>query len=158
MAGTRVNGNDVLLNITGASLGRCAIAPSSIGRANVNQHVCIVRADALKLNPAFLQQALISGPTKAQIFADEAGSSREGLNFQQVRDLRIALPPVKEQRTIADYLDRETAKVDQMAEKVEAAIETLREYRTALITAAVTGKIDVRNAVDPAPSTPDGAA
>lgn len=56
----------------------------------------------------------------------------------------VALPEVREQRAIAYFLGRETAKIDQMVAKVEAAIERLREYRTALITAAVTGKIDVR--------------
>ena len=50
----------------------------------------------------------------------------------------------REQRAIADYLDRETTKIDQMAAKVEEALARLQEYRTALITAAVTGKIDVR--------------
>lgn len=50
-----------------------------------------------------------------------------------------------EQKTVAKYLDRETARIDQMIEKINAAIERLREYRSALITAAVTGKIDVRN-------------
>ena len=54
------------------------------------------------------------------------------------------MPPVLEQRAIADFLDRETAKIDQMVAKVEAAIARLQEYRTALITTAVTGKIDVR--------------
>jgi restriction endonuclease S subunit len=52
--------------------------------------------------------------------------------------------PLVEQRAIADFLDRETAKIDTMVAKVETAIERLQEYRTALITAAVTGKIDVR--------------
>ena len=60
------------------------------------------------------------------------------------KNFRIPLPPLVEQRAIADYLDRETTKIDRMVEKVEAAIERLREYRSALITAAVTGKIDVR--------------
>lgn len=143
MSGTRVQTGDVLLNITGASLGRCAIVPASVGRANVNQHVCIIRPEIAKTDSRFLRQALISQTTKAQIFADEAGSSREGLNFQQVRDLRLAIPPRREQEIVANYLDRETAKIDKMIEKVEAAIEKLREYRTALITAAVTGKIDV---------------
>ena len=58
-----------------------------------------------------------------------------------------------EQRAIADYLDRETAKIDKMMEKVEAAIEKLQEYRTALITAAVTGKIDVRGEANSVGST-----
>lgn len=55
-------------------------------------------------------------------------------------------PPEAEQTAIATYLGRETAKIDRLVEKVEAAITRLQEYRTALITAAVTGKIDVREA------------
>jgi restriction endonuclease S subunit len=62
-----------------------------------------------------------------------------------VRNLFVPIPPPTEQRAIADYLDRETNKIDRMVAKVEEAIERLQEYRTALITAAVTGKIDVRN-------------
>lgn len=58
----------------------------------------------------------------------------------------IPLPPLMEQHSIADYLDRQAAKLDQMTTKVESAIERLQEYRSALITAAVTGKIDVREA------------
>ena len=54
---------------------------------------------------------------------------------------------MEEQSAIANFLDRETAKIDRMVAKVEAAIDRLREYRTALITAAVTGKIDVREAL-----------
>jgi len=71
----------------------------------------------------------------------------------QVRDQRLPQPSLPEQQAIVDYLDRETAKLDRMTEKVEAAIEKLQEYRTALITAAVTGKIDVRQGVKSAVST-----
>jgi len=144
MAGTRVVEGDVLINITGASLGRCATVPAKLAAANVNQHVCIVRPARTKVIANFLQRALVAQSVKAQIFADETGSSREGLNFQQVRNLSIARPPIGEQRAIAEYLDHETAKLDRMMEKVEAVIAKLQEYRTALITAAVTGKIDVR--------------
>ena len=66
------------------------------------------------------------------------------LSQGQIADIFLSLPPLSEQRAIADYLDRETTKIDHMIEKVEAAIQKLQEYRTALITAAVTGKIDVR--------------
>jgi type I restriction enzyme S subunit len=61
-----------------------------------------------------------------------------------VRDIRFPVSRLNEQRAIADYLDRETAKIDQLIATVEPAIERLQEYRSALITAAVTGKIDVR--------------
>lgn len=62
----------------------------------------------------------------------------------QIKALQLPVPLLPEQTAIAAYLDRETTKIDRLVEKVEAAIERLREYRTALITAAVTGKIDVR--------------
>lgn len=60
--------------------------------------------------------------------------------------LRIPLPPLPEQCAIADFLDRETARIDRMIKKIGEAIDKLQEYRSALITAAVTGKIDVQGA------------
>jgi len=62
-----------------------------------------------------------------------------------VKDFRIPLPPLVEQIAIADYLDSEVSELDVMGDKVQEAIERLTEYRTALITAATLGKIDVRN-------------
>ena len=56
----------------------------------------------------------------------------------------VPFPPDSEQRAIADFLDRETTKIDGLVTKVETAIARLREYRAALITAAVTGQVDVR--------------
>jgi restriction endonuclease S subunit len=58
--------------------------------------------------------------------------------------MRIPVPPLPEQAAIAAYLDAETAKLDALVGRVEAAVERLQEYRTALITAVVTGKIDVK--------------
>ena len=58
--------------------------------------------------------------------------------------LQLVAPPLQEQQAIATYLERETARIDQLTDKVEIAVERLTEYRQALITSAVTGKIDVR--------------
>lgn len=77
-------------------------------------------------------------------------AAQPGLSLSQIGALKIPVPPYQEQTVIANYLDRETAKIDKLTGKVEQAIERLQEYRTALITAAVTGKIDVRYAVDSA--------
>lgn len=60
-------------------------------------------------------------------------------------------PPLPEQAAIAAYLDKKTAKLDALVGKVEEAVERLQEYRTVLITAAVTGKIDVRGSIASAP-------
>ena len=139
MAGSRVQDRDILLNITGASLGRCAMVPEVFPKANVNQHVCIVRCSMPKLEPGFAQHSLTAQFVKAQVFADETGSSREGLNFQQVRDLRICVLPLPEQRAIAAFLDRETSRIDRLVLKKRELIERLKEKRTALISRTVTG-------------------
>ncbi len=69
------------------------------------------------------------------------------MGLTDVRKLVTPVPPLPEQAAIAAYLDEETAKLDALVGKVEEAVERLQEYRTALITAAVTGKIDVRKEV-----------
>lgn len=75
------------------------------------------------------------------------------MNFEQITNLVFVLPPLSEQTSIATYLDRETAKIDRLVEKVELLISRLQEYRAALITAAVTGKIDVRSCTSQEVST-----
>ncbi len=69
------------------------------------------------------------------------------INETQLREFPSICPPEEEQKQIAAFLDKETAKIDTLIEKCETAIELLKERRTALISAAVTGKIDVRNAI-----------
>lgn len=72
------------------------------------------------------------------------GAAQPKLTSDRLGSIRLPKPPPEEQAAIAAYLDAETAKLDALVGKVEAAVERLQEYRTALITAAVTGKIDVR--------------
>ena len=95
----------------------------------------------------FTLYAMMSDYFQLQLQSLSTGSTAEGLKASKLPILRIVTPPLQEQRTLADFLDRETSKIDQMVTKVEAAIERLEEYRAALITAAVTGKVDVRGAV-----------
>ncbi len=68
----------------------------------------------------------------------------QNIGQDTIKNLPLALPPIAEQIAIAGYLDTATAKIDRMSEKTETAIARLTEYRTTLITAATTGKIDVR--------------
>lgn len=77
----------------------------------------------------------------------KSGCTVESIESDNMLDSLFPVPPHMEQQTITNYLDRETAKIDQLTFKVESAITRLTEYRQALITAAVTGKIDVREAV-----------
>jgi type I restriction enzyme S subunit len=97
-----------------------------------------------KLDRLFLFNLLHADGVKSFFNLELTGTTLSNLSLESVRKTPISLPPVPEQVAIVEYLTRETAKLDQMMEKVEAAIAKLQEYRTALITAAVTGKIDVR--------------
>ncbi|MEU9792960.1 restriction endonuclease subunit S [Streptomyces sparsogenes] len=124
MRGTRVKPGDVLLNITGASLGRVSRAPEDLGEANVNQHVCIIRPTT-EANDKYLTYALSSHPIQEQISELQVGGNREGLNFEQVGNLIVPAAPAEEQRRIADFLDAETARLGNLV--------SLRSRQRALI-------------------------
>ncbi|MDI3417948.1 restriction endonuclease subunit S domain-containing protein [Streptomyces luteolus] len=113
MLGTRVRAHDVLLNITGASIGRATHVPAEISEANVNQHVCIIRP-AGGVNSRFLAYALSASPVQYQISLMQVGGNREGLNFDQVGHLRVPDLTHEEQARVADYLDCETARIDKL--------------------------------------------
>lgn len=93
---------------------------------------------------AFISYFLNSLPAQAQFTGGAGGAIQQHFNITTAADLWLIEPPPDEQEMVADFLDRETAKIDAMIAKVETAIDRLQEYRTALITAAVTGKIDLR--------------
>lgn len=118
MRNSALNANDVLLNITGASIGRCAVLPSDFQEGNVNQHVCIIRTTT-SLNPHFLCQYLNSERGQKQINKFQAGGNREGLNYQQIRSFDIPLPPESEQKKIAEILECIDAKVIRLVSKQE---------------------------------------
>ncbi len=140
---TRIHAGDVLLNITGASIGRTNLVPENFPKANVNQHVCIFRPIKNSLSSLFLYNLFCSQVAKEQILCGENGTSREGLNFEQAGNLLFTIPPLQEQKQIAEYLDTQTTKIDLLQSKTDKQIELLKEYRTALITSAVTGQIKV---------------
>lgn len=128
--GTEIQENDVLLNITGASIGRSAISDSRIVGGNVNQHVCIIRTNADEINPLFLTQFLISDGGQKQIDSFQAGGNRQGLNFAQVRLIDIPLPPTElEQRRIADHL----ASLDVIVFSEESKLEIFKAHMKGLM-------------------------
>ncbi|QWF72019.1 restriction endonuclease subunit S [Methylomonas paludis] len=146
MRGSRVFQGDILLNITGASIGRSCMVADNIGQANVNQHVCIVRIID-KVTAVWVAEYFLSTAIKAQIDFSQNGAGREGLNFEQIGNMVIALPPVHEELSICKMLSTNRNRLDTLISKTEHSIELLKERRSALITAAVTGQLDLREAV-----------
>ena len=129
-ASTEIGLGDVLLNITGASIGRSAVADPRIVGGNVNQHVCIIRVKPDKLSRAYLNQFLISQVGQKQIDSFQAGGNRQGLNFGQIRSFSIPLPPmIAEQRRIADCL---TSLDDLIAAEIRK-LDTLGTHKKGLM-------------------------
>lgn len=107
-------------------------------------HLAQIRANTRLIDCKYLFRAFSSKPINHQFQVASTGITRYGLGNYSLENGLLVLPTLLEQRAIAAYLDRETARIDALIEKVEKSIELLREYRAALISAAVTGKIDVR--------------
>lgn len=119
--GTEIQIDDVLLNITGASIGRSAVADNRIVGGNVSQHVCIIRVDKAEVIPGFLSQFLLGQQGQSQIDSFQAGGNRQGLNFEQIRSFRIPLPPMlEEQARIAELLSRVDAAIGDQEDRTTA--------------------------------------
>lgn len=97
------------------------------------------------LNSTFLYYLMSASSQELQAIGK--GAIQQYLSREEFSHLKIASPPLPEQHAIAAFLDRETARIDGIIEKINGSIEKLNEYRSALISAAVTGKIDVRQEI-----------
>ncbi len=121
---------DVLLNITGASIGRCSIASTKIEGGNVNQHVCIIRTRWNELHPYFLMQYLVSKCGQKQINNFQAGGNRQGLNFAQVRSFLIPLASnLDEQLQISNCL----LLLDKLITAQTRKLDALKAHKKALM-------------------------
>lgn len=126
MKNTEVHFNDILLNITGASIGRCCIYEKNI-KANVNQHVCIIRIKSQ--NSKFLLFELLSNLIQNQIDRVQSGGSKQGLNFQQISNFFVLLPSLPEQKKIADFLSA----FDEKMNLVRKEVDTLQTIKKGLL-------------------------
>ena len=144
MAGTRVYYNDILLNITGGSIGRCCLYDIENCHANVNQHVCIIRTKPDIILPKYMKYFWNSDVGKNSINIYQTGANREGMNFEQIGNTRIPYMHLQEQQEIIDYLDKKCSAIDKLITNKEKVIEKLTEYKKSLIYECVTGKREIK--------------
>lgn len=140
MANTRVQYQDVLLNITGGSIGRCCLYDLENVPANVNQHVCILRTDKTKLLPQFLRYFWNSASGPMVVAQHQTGGNRQGLNFEQIGSTKIPYCSIEEQAQIVRFLDDSCQSIDMLVNEKEALITDLEAYKKSLIFEVVTGK------------------
>ena len=139
MSSSQLCPKDVLLNITGASIGRCTFVPEDFGEGNVNQHVCIVRPGP-KINHRFLTSFLSSPMGQDQVFSTFTGASRQGLSHKELGLIRIPLPPLEVQLSVVTAIEQISMKHQNVSQCIESQIENLVAYRKSLIYECVTGK------------------
>ena len=137
MIGTEVLPNDLLLNITGGSLGRCAIVPNGIDRGNVSQHVCILRPIIIK--PEYLHTFILSSFfTKTMKIT---GSGREGLPKYNLEKMLLPVPPLEEQTRIIHELNKWNDWVIAIDNNQQDLVETIKQTKSKILDLAIHGKL-----------------
>ena len=137
MIGTEVLPNDLLLNITGGSLGRCAIVPANFQRGNVSQHVCIMRP-ILVVSEYFHAFVLSSSFSKS---IKITGSGREGLPKYNLERIFFPLPPLTEQYRIVSEIEHWFALINQIEQDKLDLQEAIKQAKNKILNIAIHGKL-----------------
>ena len=141
-----VRRGSVLIAITGQGKTRGRAVVLSFD-ATINQHLAYVSPDHSRLNPWFLRWTLLSAYEYLRSISDAAGGTKGALTCEDVANLHVPVPPIDEQYAIVAYITNQTSKLDRLRTAMERTRALLRERRRSLVSAAVTGLIDVESAV-----------
>ena len=137
MKGTEVLANDLLLNITGGSLGRCAVVPADFNCGNVSQHVCIMRS--VLVEPEYFHALVLSS-----YFAKSmkiTGSGREGLPKYNLEQMFFPLPPLTEQQRIVTEIEHWFALLDQIGQEKSDLQTIIKQTKSKILDHAIHGKL-----------------
>lgn len=132
MSGTEVHQDDVLLNITGASIGRVCVVPKGVCPANVNQHVCIIRCGKT-LDPDYLSLYLSSPDFQSFIMQSQAGGTRQALTKKMVENFQIPSLDINAQRRITTRLNAKLAEVEKARKASEIQLNETTKLANSII-------------------------
>lgn len=136
--------DDVLLAIVGATLGKAAIV-GDMDNFHIQRSLGIFRTDTSKLIPEMLLYIFTSRGFQNLLWEYVGFSAQPGIYLGTLANFSIPIPTIDDQKQIISYCKKQTSKLDELISKADAMVLMLQERRTALISAAVTGKFDVRN-------------
>ena len=147
----RINKEDVLISMTDMSskmglLGKTMIFPFE-GEYYLNQRVGRIKIENKKILTKFYHYTANTDNVRNQLKQEVYPNVQFNLSSETIKSGIIPLPPLPEQQQIVSYLNTKTQHIDELISKEQRKIELLKEYRQSLISDAVTGKIDVREAV-----------
>ena len=133
----QIKEKDILIALSGATTGKIAFVTNS-SVAYINQRVAIIRSK----NNEFIRYLLLSHRFSIYVWLTCYGSAQPNISTREIGDFYISLPPLNEQRQIAEFLDKKCEKIDKAIRLVEQEINKMKEYKTSLIDKAVKGQIN----------------
>ena len=139
-----VQPGDVLVSCVG-TFGKIAVVPEGVEPGIINPRLIRIRVNQL-VSPVYLTMLMRSSVVFEQFSLWSRGGTMDVINIGTLSGIVLALPPASEQQAIHRYVSHEAERIDALVNKTERSIELLKERRSALITAAVTGQIDLREA------------
>jgi len=143
LAQYRVSPSDILISCVG-TFGKIALVPADIEPGIINPRLIRLRCSKA-ISPEYLVEVMRSNITFDQLSSFSRGGTMDVINIGTLKEIFLSLPPLAEQQELLRFIRQETTKFDTLTAEAQRAIELLQERRTALISAAVTGQIDVRN-------------
>lgn len=141
MKRTHTKPKDVLLNITGASIGRCAYIHEGFSEGNVNQHVCIIRANHKMIDYKYLTFFLNSPEAQLRIKQINTGATREALTLSQIKAFEIPVCDMREQNVITQTLESQFTLIDNLNDTINKSIEEVVSLRHSILKKAFDGKL-----------------
>lgn len=148
MKRTHLKDKDVLLNITGASIGRSTFIPEFFGPGNVNQHVCIIRLKVDRIVPEFLVIYLNSPIAQREIMSTQVGMTRQALNYKQIRNIQVPQPRIDEQLDIIEKVNGLLASAKSIEGKYNTLYQKLSDLPSSLLSKAFEGELVPQNPND----------
>jgi type I restriction enzyme S subunit len=143
--GVSVEGNDVLINITGASVARACMVDTSILPARVNQHVAILRSDGNQLLAGFLLQILLGKKMNSYLLdISGSGTTRQAITKAQLEDLEVSIPPLDKQKRIVEIV----TSMDEVIQSTEQAVTDAKNLRSGLLSDLLSGEHEIPESYD----------
>lgn len=137
---SRVQPDDVLLNITGASIGRVCVVPTELCPANVNQHVSIIRADST-FEPHFLSLYISTPSFQKSIMDSQSGATRQALTKALIENFQIPIPELSVQQRVIVQVQEQMSAVDRTRQVLEQQLATINQLPAALLRRAFSGEL-----------------
>ena len=141
MKRSRIKPNDVLLNITGASIGRATYIPEIFPRANVNQHVCILRFSPDEVYSKYISSFLNSPQGQSYINSIQIGATRQALNYSQINNFPVPLTSINEQHKIVEEIESRFSVADKLEQTIDENLKKSETLRQSILKQAFEGRL-----------------